>query len=114
MISEKDKNASSATVGMEDTVSMTIDASDTSVLMKILSENLYTDPIGSTIREWVSNALDSHIEANVKEPVIVEIMQDKNYVWWFKTTDYGVGISPDRQEKVISKYAASTKRQSST
>jgi histidine kinase/DNA gyrase B/HSP90-like ATPase len=114
MILNAGRQADVHSMGMEEAKDMTIDAASTDILMRILSEGLYSDPIGSTIREWVSNSLDSHIEAGVNEPVIVEIVQDKNWAWKFRTTDFGVGISPERQENVISKYAASTKRQSTT
>src|SRR6476620_2351352 len=95
-------------------MNMSIDEADKNVLMYIMSEGLYKDPIGSTVREWISNALDSHTEAGVKEPVVVEIVSDNSYNSVFKVTDFGVGISPDRVEKIISKYAASTKRHDDT
>lgn len=101
-------------IGGLNTTEMTIDKGDERILMKILSEGLYRDPIGSTIREWTSNALDSHVEAGVDEPVIVSIKKDDNWTWWLRIQDFGVGISPDRQENVVSKYASSTKRHDNT
>lgn len=108
------KHAETLTTGSTESMDMSIDEGDKAVLMQILSEGLYKDPIGSTIREWTSNALDSHTEAGVKEPVVVEVVQDGTMAWWFKVTDFGVGISPDRAQNIISKYAASTKRHTNT
>ncbi len=114
MILSSGKQAEVVTLGQDTSSRMTIDAQDEAVLMSILSEGLYKDAIGSVVREWTSNALDSHTEAGVDEPVIVSIEQDAAYQWWFKVTDFGVGISEDRMKNVVAKYAASTKRHTNT
>ena len=44
---------------------MSLDMDSAQVLMQMLSKNLYSDAIGSTIRECASNALDSHRRAGV-------------------------------------------------
>lgn len=98
----------------EGSVNMTIDDADKDILMQILSEGLYKDPVGSIIREWASNALDSHVEANVSEPIVVKLGHDSRGSAWFTVQDFGVGISPERLENVVSKYAASTKRETNT
>lgn len=104
------KKADVLSTGAEESIQMGIDQSDQAVLMMILSESLYKDPIGSIVREWTSNALDSHVQAGVTEPIIVDIYRDKQYVSWFKVEDFGLGMSPELVINVISKYAASTKR----
>jgi hypothetical protein len=114
MILEQGKAAEVILDGVDESINMGIDAGSTAVLMNILSQGLYKDPIGSIVREWTSNALDSHVEAGVDEPVIVAIQKDDTYNWWFSVQDFGVGISPDRLENIISKYAASTKRNTNT
>ncbi len=111
MILENSKAADVLTTGTEESIDMSIDASDQGVLMMILSESLYKDPIGSMIREWTSNALDAHTEAGVTDPILVKVVYENNN-WWFKVQDFGTGISPDRVTKILSKYAASTKRSS--
>ena len=42
------------------TVEMSLDLDSAQVLMQMLSKSLYSDAIGSTVRECASNALDSH------------------------------------------------------
>lgn len=110
MILEGSKSADVLSTGSEESISMSIDTADQGVLMMILSESLYKDPIGSLIREWTSNALDAHTEAGVTDPIVVSLKSDEQYNYWFKVTDVGTGMSPERITNVISKYAASTKR----
>lgn len=84
-------------------------------IMSILSSNLYSNPIGSLIREYVSNAEDSHREAGIDDPILVTL--DKNDYddnFFFSVQDFGVGISPDRFEDVFINLASSTKRESNT
>lgn len=84
-------------------------------IMSILSSNLYSNPIGSLIREYVSNAEDSHREAGNDDPIIVTL--DKNEYddnFFFSVQDFGVGISPERFEDVFINLASSTKRESNT
>ena len=84
-------------------------------IMSILSSNLYSNPIGSLIREYVSNAEDSHREAGTDDPIIVTL--DKNEYddnFFFSVQDFGVGISPERFEDVFINLASSTKRESNT
>ena len=90
------------------TLSMKIDESNNKKLMAILSTNLYQDPIGSIIREYVSNALDSHRECGNTEPILVKLVKENN-AFVFKVEDNGVGLSPDRVENVFAKYLSSTK-----
>ena len=44
----------------QDSIGMSLDLDSAQILMQMLSKNLYSDSIGSTIRECASNALDSH------------------------------------------------------
>lgn len=110
IINEGAKSAEVLSTGVTKSIDMTIDDSDREVLMMIMSKGLYSDPIGSIVREWSSNALDATREAGNDEPIIVSLKQDKNYNWNFSVQDFGTGMSPDRIVNVVSKYAASTKR----
>lgn len=94
----------------EDEIKMSI-TTDETVLMMILSQNLYSDPIGSIIRELSSNALDAKVEACNDEPIIVSLGIDVTRKLWFKVQDFGTGISPYKMVNVISKFGESTKRQ---
>lgn len=90
-----------------------IDAEDLSWILQILSTNLYSDPIGSLIREYSSNAWDANIEAgNADKPIEVGIQTtpDKGTYWY--VTDLGPGLSPQRINDVYRKFGKSTKRNS--
>lgn len=90
-----------------------IDAEDLSWILQILSTNLYSDPIGSLIREYSSNAWDANVEAgNRDKPIEVGIQTtpDKGTYWY--VTDLGPGLSPQRINDVYRKFGKSTKRNS--
>ena len=70
---------------------------------------MYSNPIGSLIREITSNCFDSHIEAKVEEPVRLAMVWDSDEGYHMEFEDFGVGISPDRMKKIYSKYFSSTK-----
>lgn len=93
------------------TMNMTIDDSNKKLLMMILSQGLYSDGIGSLIREYSTNALDAQREAKNDEPIKVRLIKENNK-FIFTVSDEGVGLSPDRVQNVFSKYCASTKRDS--
>lgn len=90
------------------TVAMKIDDRDKKKLMMILSQNLYQDPIGSIVREYVSNALDAQREIGNDEPIVVKLTKE-NGQFVFNVIDNGIGLSPERVENVFSKYLSSTK-----
>ena len=79
------------------------------MIFQMFSKNIYSNPIGSIVREITSNAFDSHVEAGVNFPVkiIRRIIDNKIY---FSFIDYGVGMSPERINTVFSVYFQSTKR----
>lgn len=79
------------------------------LMFSTISEGLYSNPIGSIIREIVSNAYDATIEAGSDEPVIVSFSIDEggNYI---SIKDFGVGLSPERVKTVFLELFSSTKR----
>lgn len=90
-----------------------IDAEDLGWILQILSSNLYSDPIGSLVREYSSNAWDANVEAGNKDkPIEVGIQTDKDQGTYWYVTDLGPGISPDRIDKIYRKFGKSTKRES--
>lgn len=91
-------------------VGMTLDSESTHVLMQMLSKNLYSDPVGSTVRETVSNALDSHRRIGSKEPILVKLDKSIRNTFEFSVEDFGAGLDNDDVENIISKYGKSTKR----
>ena len=99
----------------QETVKMSLDLDSAQVLMQMLSKNLYSDSIGSTIRECASNALDSHRRAGSDRPIIVSFKRnDKADTYEFAVEDFGIGLDADDVRNIISKYGKSTKRNSNT
>jgi hypothetical protein len=99
----------------QETVKMSLDLDSAQVLMQMLSKNLYSDAIGSTIRECASNALDSHRRAGSDKPIIVSFKRAaKADTFEFAVEDFGIGLDADDVVNIISKYGKSTKRDSNT
>ena len=59
MIIEQQKEALVLSSGIsQESIKMSLDLDSAQILMQMLSKNLYSDSIGSAIRETTSNALD--------------------------------------------------------
>jgi len=113
---KQDENQKQATVlqtgESQTSIGMSLDSESTQMLMQMLSKNLYSDPIGSTVRECASNALDSHRRAGVTDPIIVSLKINEQNNYEFAVEDFGTGLDADDVENIISKYGKSTKRDS--
>jgi hypothetical protein len=96
----------------QESISMSLDLDSAQILMQMLSKNLYSDSIGSTIRECASNALDSHRRAGVDEPIIVSLQKNQEDNFEFSVEDFGTGLDAEDVKNIISKYGKSTKRNS--
>jgi len=91
-----------------------IDKENIGVLFRGFSDTLYSNKIGSIVRELTSNCFDSHREAKVKDDVVIILqsadpLSGKTGKICFK--DVGIGLSPKRIEDIYSKYFSSTKRE---
>lgn len=86
---------------------VSIDEKNLQHIITILSSNLYSHPMQSFLREIVSNAVDSHIEAGVNEPIIITVTDND-----LSIRDFGTGISPERFKDVFINIGSSTKRES--
>ena len=96
------------TVGDIKEFKTSIDPKNLEFITMLLSSNLYSNPQRSFIREIISNAWDSHVEANnTKNPVIVRVNNES-----ISIRDYGVGLSPERFETIFCNIGSSTKRDS--
>jgi hypothetical protein len=76
-------------------------------LMSLMTD-LYSDPEMAIIREYSTNALDSHIEARNSAPI--EVTTPNALSPYLTIRDFGIGLTVSDLEKVYSKYGASTKR----
>jgi hypothetical protein len=88
-------------------VQMTLDANSLAHLMSVLT-NLYSDKTLAIVREYSTNALDSHIEAGVDRPI--EVSTPSDFKPFFTVRDYGVGMDAETIRDIYSRYGASTKR----
>ena len=115
MILEKQKEANILQSGLKnESIGMSLDLDSAQVLMQMLSKNLYSDSIGSAIRECASNALDSHRRAQVQSPIVVKFGRNDQYNYEFSVEDFGIGLDDNDVKNIISKYGKSTKRDSNT
>ncbi len=86
-----------------------------SMVFQLFTKNVYSNPIGTVVREITSNCFDSHVEAGVNAPVrIKKIFDAETNSHYISFIDYGVGMSPDRVENVYGVYFESTKRVDNT
>ena len=109
----KESESNTQIVGNVVSNKVSIQEKDSDFILTILSSNLYSNPIGSLIREYASNAVDSHKEAGVDDPVIITLGKElSSGRYFFSVKDFGTGLSPERFNDVFLNLASSTKRQS--
>lgn len=89
-------------------IGMKFDENSLAHIMSVLTD-LYSDPALAVIREYSTNALDSHRAAGQTRPI--EVVLPSALSPYFKVKDFGVGLSVDDITNIYSKYGASTKRE---
>jgi hypothetical protein len=89
---------------------MGIDESALQHIIGVLTD-LYSDPEMAVLREYATNARDSHIEAG-KGDVPIEITLPTTLAPFLKIKDRGVGLDAYEVEHIYSRYGTSTKRES--
>ena len=95
--------------------------------------NLYSDPIGSIVREVTSNCYDAHREKRLKRKGIIPMTSEDKLQYWYKEDktpqrefqnenillgignamifrDFGIGLSQQRVETIYTMFGNSTKR----
>ena len=82
-----------------------------SMVFQMFTKNIYSNPIGTVVREITSNCFDSHVEAKINAPVLIKKSYDsQTQTHYISFIDYGVGMSPDRVNNIYAVYFESTKR----
>lgn len=98
--------------GNQETVKMAV-SKNTGVeahIVKILTEN-YKDPIGSHIRESISNHWDSHVEAGKENnPILVKLFKNNIGNIVFESSDEGLGMSEEEFYKYYMNIGESSKQ----
>ena len=89
-------------------IETSIDAKNLDFITTLLSSNLYSNPEQSFIREIVSNAWDSHVEAGTTNTPIL-ISYEDGYIM---IRDYGTGLSYDKFVELYCSIGNSSKRDS--
>jgi hypothetical protein len=87
---------------------MSIDADGMNIILRTLS-SMYSDPNLAVVREYASNALDSHIEAGNDGPIL--ITSPSHFEPKLVVQDFGTGLSEEEVLNVFARYGASTKRE---
>jgi hypothetical protein len=100
-----------ASAGEFDEIKSTISKANLGFALGALSKNLYSNPIGSFIREIASNAVDANTEAGVDNPIIINIYQEEEN-WYISFKDEGCGLSPKKFKSVYMSWFNSDKRDS--
>lgn len=88
---------------------LSIDEENMEFVMDMLA-TLYTNPAEAVVREYATNAWDSHVEAGNPDPIEVTLpsaLERKLHI-----QDYGVGLSVDELYSMYKNYGSSTKRNS--
>lgn len=104
---EFDTNVTALNCG--ETTQFTIDMNEKA--FRLLSSTLYSNKIGSIVREVSTNARDSHIAAG-KNDLPIEIHMPDALEPYFSVRDFGTGMSDSTIRNVMSSYFKSTKDQS--
>lgn len=100
-------NASTVETNIPKQKTKKLSAQNTTKLFSLLSQSLYSNAIGSMIRELACNCKDSHIQANNSEPFEIHLPSKLDPT--FRVKDYGTGMSKDQIDQVYNSLGTSTK-----
>lgn len=102
-------------IGDIETNKVGIDRNNVDFITTLLTTNLYSNPLGSFLRETIANGQDSQREAGVEHPLLLVINKELNSSdghYTISIRDFGTGVSPERFDKIYRNIGSSTKRES--
>lgn len=88
-------------------IAMSMRAEDFPHIASLLTD-LYSNPIAAIIREYSTNAWDSHVSAGVVRPIEITLPSEGRLE--FVVQDYGLGLNVNDLRDVYSMYGYSSKR----
>ena len=106
-----EKKQTLKTSGIQKSVSFGIKQSGIHHVLGILRDQLYSDKVLAVIREYSTNAVDAHIEAECADRSI-EVTFPTMLKPVFKVRDFGDGLTEQEIQDVYAFYGESTKRNS--
>lgn len=107
-----DKKAKVESYGVLNETLFNVKQENVAHIFSILRNQLYSDKIQAIIREYITNAIDAHVEANITKPITVTL--PTVFSNEFIVRDYGKGLSKEDITEIFASYGASTKRQSNS
>lgn len=103
-------NTSSKHFEGKEHIQMGLDLDNTSVIMNMLRNNIYTDPIDSFIRELYSNAVDAHNRINnTSDSIEIDITTELSESI-LSIRDFGASMNKEVITNTYSKMGKSDKR----
>ena len=89
-----------------------IDEKQSALILTLLRNNIYSNPLLSAFKESVSNSLDEHVKYDIKKPI--DIILPNTFSSNLSIRDYAKGISKDFMLNDYTKVGLSTKNGDNT
>ena len=86
-----------------------IEAANLGLALTMVSKNLYSNAIGSFIRELTTNAYDANIDNDVNNPVDINFYLEDG-IYFLTFTDQGKGLNPEDFATIYMNWFSSNKR----
>ena len=100
MIINKEQSHEAEYIGDIQENRVSIDRNNIDFITTLLTSNLYSKPLDSFLRETISNAYDSHVEAGSNEYILLLIEDLGGSQYNISIRDYGTGLSPERFNQI--------------